>query len=189
MMTQHEVLLLPTFLKFLKFNLHPCGFLKRKCFPLVEVEQPFSLMILVILVIFTLQEFCSDSPLTGASACTAVDFTNQNKCYVHRTAANQLQKRTSGTGEVTHYVRENCGIYLSAESRLSGSLPENKPNVLKCIYCAQNNPKTRWQHSCSVQSFPAKIACCNDITFSRSGTLSTMAFHFAISWITFSAAF
>ena len=30
-------------------------------------------------------------------------------------------------------------------------------------YCAQNYP--RWQHSCSVHSFPAKIACCHDVTF------------------------
>ena len=95
-------------------------------------------------MIFILQEFCSDSPETGSTACTAVDFTNKNQCFIHRTAANEPDKRTSNPGKVTHYVRESCGIYFSVlgifgcRSRLCGPPPENRPNVLKCTSCAQD---------------------------------------------------
>ena len=47
---------------------------------------------------------------------------------------------------------------------------------LKCTYCAQNYP--RRQHAYSVYSFPAKIASCHDVTFSRLATLLAMPFHF-----------
>ena len=60
-------------------------------------------------------------------------------------------------------------------------LPVKKEDqmYLKCTYCAQNY--LRWQHSCSVHSFPTKIGCCHDITFSRLATL--FAIPFSILWL------
>ena len=93
----------------------------------------------------------------------------------HYYLASEEQVWKTYCEQLTMMCLEGPPHILSTESRLLWSSPKkNRPNILKYTYCAQNYAK--WQHSCRVNSFPAKIACCHDVTFSKVATFLAMPF-------------